>query len=423
MAKKQQQEKWKKPKPGSLATMLLVGMGAAAVGSSLPYWRHLYGETFTLDIIRSGTRAGVVGGLADWFAVTALFRHPMGIPIPHTAILPKRKAQLGKALGRFVAEHFFTDHDMAVLLGRFNFTQVVVKTLREPAVTEAVLRHFRTIIPGLLKRLENGQGTVILEHMVPIFLRGEGAIPLVVRAMRAMVDEDVHQEVFSFFLVQFKEFVLAHEGELHRFVEERVREQGGRLVGWAIGGRVASQALGALKVELERVDPKNSELRHGFTRWVNTKLDELEENPEQLTRIMDRMADFLTHDTLKEWGGGLWRRLRKMAEDDSHRDDGWGAEASEALLQQGISVLETNTEFSNKINQLVSKGILYIVPGIRQEVAALIPRVMEKWDSTSLTERLENGVGQDLAFIRINGTVVGFLVGAFLEVFFGLLFG
>lgn len=423
MSVKRTKEQRRSSRSSRIATTLLVAMGGFAVGSSLPIWSRLYGHSFVLDVVRGGTRAGVVGGLADWFAVTALFRHPMGIPIPHTAILPRRKKQLGQAMGRFVAEHFFTEHDLAALLERFDCSQALVKTLENPATRTVVVDNMRKIAPGILERLEDGRGASLMTHIVPVLLRGHGVAPLLARVLRAMVDVDVHQEVFSFFLSQFKELVLQHEPEFHRFVEERVREQGGRLVGWAIGGKVASQALNALKMELERVDPMDSDVRHSFTAWVHEKINRLEEDPHQLTRVVEHLTDFLGHEALKEWWGSLWRRLRVVAEDDSQRVDGWSVQASEALLDQLIALLKTDGECAAKVNHVVSGGAVHMISGIRQEVAALIARVMEKWDGPGLAARLENGVGKDLAYIRINGTVVGFLVGAALEALLGLMMG
>lgn len=416
-------EKKKQFRSSSIATLLLVGVGGVAVGSSFPIWHRLYGESWIVEMIRSGSRAGVVGGLADWFAVTALFRHPMGIPIPHTAILPRRKTQLGQAMGRFVADHFFTDHDLKALLTRFDCAQAIAKTLQNPATKKAVVDHMCKILPGVLDRLEDGRGAMMLTRLLPVVLRGHGVAPLVVRVLRAMVSVDVHQEVFSFFLGQLKDLVTRHEPELHRFVEERVREQGGRLVGWAVGGRVATQSLHALKAELDRIDPMDSELRHGFTTWVHEKIAQIEEEPTKLTQLVEHIADFLAHDALKEWWGSLWQRLRVMTDEDSQKIDGWNVHASNALLDQVLEMLKSNVEFAQKLNVVVTTSAVHTMSGIREEVAALIARVIAKWDGPGLAERLERGVGKDLAYIRMNGTVVGFLVGAVLDIILRLISG
>lgn len=423
MSVKRTVEQRKTSQSGRIATVVLVVMASFAVGSGLPVWSRLYGHSLVLEVIRGGTRAGVVGGLADWFAVTALFRHPMGIPIPHTAILPRRKKQLGQAMGRFVAEHFFTEHDVLALLERFDCSKALVKTLENPETRDVLVDNMRKIAPGLLERLEDGRGASLMAQITPVLLRGHGVAPLLARILRAMVDIDVHQEVFSFFLSQFKELVLQHEPEFHRFVEERVREQGGRFIGWAIGGKVASQALNALKMELERVDPMDSDVRYGFTSWVHGKIDQLEKDPTQLARLVEHLTTFLGHESVKEWWGRLWERFRVVAEEDSQRPNGWSVQASEALLDHLVAMLSTDPRFAGKINHVVSGSAVHMIAGIRYEVAELIARVMEKWDGPGLARRLENGVGKDLAYIRMNGTIVGFLVGAMLELFFGYFMG
>ncbi|WP_231118935.1 DUF445 domain-containing protein [Oecophyllibacter saccharovorans] len=406
--------------PGKMATLLLAAMGGLAVGASLPLWQRLYGNPLWLDMLRSGTQAGVVGGLADWFAVTALFRHPLGLPIPHTAILPRRKAELGEALGNFIVRHFFTDEDVGRLLQGRDFSRMIAQALARPETFASVSTALRSVIPGLCERLEDGRSAAAFKEIFPQLLAGVDLNPLLMRGMRAMVDEDVHQEVFSFFLAQFKELVLTREGDVRDFVAARVREQGGRFVGWALGGTVANQVLGALKMELDRVDPMDSELRHGFTGWVRDKINLLADEPDRSRELMQDLGRFLSHDSLREWGGGLWQRLRTMALEDSARTDGWCAQACDILLQQFISALEQQGPLARKINQTLVQGILRLMPGIRKEIAVLIPRVVQGWDGEGLSRRLEAGLGRDLAYIRVNGTVVGFLIGAALE---GLLGG
>lgn len=401
--------------PGRLATCLLVAMGGFAVGVSLPVWRRLYGQPLWLDMLRGGTQAGVVGGLADWFAVTALFRHPLGLPIPHTAILPRRKAALGAALGRFVAEHFFTDADVARVLARCNFADLVANALEEPQTFASVSAALRSVIPALCARLEDGSSEAAIKKIVPQLLSGVDLNPLLLRAMQAMVEGEVHQEVFSFFLAQFKELIMTREADLRDFVAARVREQGGRLVGWALGGAVANQVLDALKMELERVDPMDSDLRSGFTKWVRGKIGDMAEHPERARALVQALGGFFGHESLREWGGGLWQRMRVMALEDSADPNGWSAQAFEALLTQIITTLKNNGPLAQKLDQAVTQSVLRLMPGIRREITQLIPRVVESWDGPGLSARLEAGVGRDLAYIRVNGTVVGFVVGALLE--------
>ncbi|UMM63397.1 DUF445 domain-containing protein [Aristophania vespae] len=415
------QEKVRKCTPSFLATSLLVGMGSVAVAASLPIWRRLYGQNLALDVIQAGSRAGLVGGIADWFAVTALFRHPLGLPIPHTAILPRKKEQIGEALGRFIAEHFFSEKDVAAALQRFDFAKLLSQSLNDAENFSSISQQLRVIIPSLLTRLSDGRGATFLARVLDVFIKRDDIAPLIIRILKVMVDGDIHQEVFSFILVQFREMVMTRETELRDFVEARVREQGGRLVGWAIGSSVANQVLHALKVELERVDPMDSDLRHSFTSWIRGKISELEKDPDQAQKLIVKLRTFFTHESLRVWAGSLWVRLRDMVEEDSSRPDGWSAQSFDALLCQMIEALETQAGLATKLNQTIDAVILGLLPSIRREISTLIPRVVNNWDGPTLSARIENGVGQDLAFIRINGTIVGFFIGAILEIILNLI--
>lgn len=397
------------------ATLLLVGASALAVISRLSLWQKLFGPSIWLEMLRAGSQAGVVGGVADWFAVTALFRHPLGLPIPHTAILPQRKAQLGEALGRFMVEHFLTEEEMLRLLDRADLSAALARLLQKEETEEHLLRHLRGLAPAVLERMGDGRGGSFLVTLFPTLMKRDDIAALVIRGLRAMVDGDVHQEVFSFFLAQFKELVNTKEADLHSFVEKRVREQGGRLIGWAIGASVATQVLTALKAELNRVDPMDSDIRHGFTRWVRKKIHHLDEDPQSAHDLMDSITVFFSHDSVKEWSGGLWRRLCQMVEEDSRRDDGLSMQALKTAYQQLVDMLSQRGELSTQLDQAVRQAVMKALPQMQQNVAGMIARVVGQWDAESLSSRLESGIGKDLAYIRVNGTVVGFVVGAVLE--------
>nr|WP_248461258.1 DUF445 domain-containing protein [Parasaccharibacter sp. TMW 2.1888] len=335
--------------------------------------------------------------------------------MPHTAILPQRKAQLGDALGRFMAEHFLTEEEMLRLLEGADLPAALARLLQKKETEEVLLRHLRGLAPAVLERIGDGRGGSFLVTLFPTLMKRDDVTALVIRALRAMVDEDIHQEVFSFFLAQFKELVSTKEDDLHRFVERRVREQGGRLVGWAIGASVATQVLTALKAELGRVDPMDSDIRHGFTRWVKRKIQDLDDDPESARQLMGSITSFFAHESVKEWGGGLWRRLCLMVEEDSRRDDGLSTQALRTAYQQLTGTLLQRTDLASQLDRAVRQAIVKSLPQMRKNVAGMIARVIGRWDAKSLSVRLEAGIGKDLAYIRVNGTVVGFVIGAVLE--------
>ncbi len=278
---------------------------------------HAFGQGFWPGLLQSGGKAGLVGGLADWFAVTALFRRPLGLPIPHTAILPAQKQRLGRALGGFVATHVFTAADLDRALARLDVASLLRRLLLDPSVAGLAVGGTTRLIPHLFDGLEAGRAQEMIARRLPLMLEGGQMAPLVARALRALVDGDRHQEVLSFLLDQIKLLLKSREAHLHQLIEERVREQGGRLVGWAIGGSVASRVLSAINLELDRTDPRDSDMREAATVWIRREIDLIETDPQRGRELADVLRGLVTHDSLRAWAADVWARLRGTVEASS----------------------------------------------------------------------------------------------------------
>ncbi|GBR50935.1 hypothetical protein AA106555_0381 [Neokomagataea thailandica NBRC 106555] len=376
-----------------------------------------------MDVARAGTRSGVVGGLADWFAVTALFRHPFGIPIPHTAILPRQKDRLGQALSRFVTEQLFSDAEVHRVLQKIDVADILARFLDDPKVKDGVVSALKGSLPDMLARVEDGRAGAAMAGAMSVVLNGEELAPLLARALRAMVESEMHQEVISFLIAKLQDTLAAKEDELRNFVEERVREQGGRFVGWALGSSVASRVFQSLQAEIERIDPMDSTLRQGFTEWVCKEIEKLERGKGYHNDFVKGVSSVLQHDVLRAWCQELWLKFRRMAEEDSQREDGWSAVVLANSVSNLSAMLRGNDALRLKIEALLERGITAFLPKIREKLKIFMASVIARWDSNALSGQLEAGVGRDLAYVRVNGTIVGFVVGALLEGFFRLFAG
>src|SRR5690348_6631025 len=203
------------------ATGLLVLMAALTLGTyALP-------PGAAIDLLQAAAKAGFVGGIADWFAVTALFRHPLGIPIPHTAIIPRQKERLGAALGRFVATHVFTAEEVAGVLSRLDLPGILHRFLADPVSARPAAITLASMLPRILSTVEDGRARRLVARIVPRILGGRGAGQVVARALHSLVEGGRHQEVFGFVLNQLRELLAGKEDALRAVIEERVREQGG----------------------------------------------------------------------------------------------------------------------------------------------------------------------------------------------------
>ena len=400
-----------------VATGLLVGMGVLTLAS------YALGRGFWPGLLQAVAKAGMIGGLADWFAVTALFRHPLGLPIPHTAILPAQKERLGRALGNFVANHVFTEADIDRAIGRLDVPALLGGVLADPQTGAMIERMVASAMPHLLDRLEDGRASELIARALPRLLSGETLAPVVARALRTLVDSDRHQEVLTFLLGELKAVLRAKEEGMRVLIEDRVREQGGRLVSWALGGSIATRVLGAMSHELDRTDPAGSELREAFTAWVRREIDRIETDPERGQEVGEAIRGLVGHESVRGWSAEVWQRSRAMIETDLARPRGWLATLIVDALPRLGSVLAGDERTRARVEGAVRSLVLRMLPAMRDRLSSFIGIVVGGWDAGMIVEKLELRVGRDLQYVRINGTLVGALVGGLFYLVLRALFG
>ena len=392
----------------AFATGLLVLMAALTLGSyALP-------PGWATDLLQAAAKAGFVGGIADWFAVTALFRHPLGIPIPHTAIIPEQKARLGAALGRFVATHVFTADELAGVLARLDLPSILHRFLADPASARPAAAALAAMLPRILASVEDGRARRLVARIVPRILGGSGAGQVVARALRSLVDGGRHQEVFGFVLGQIRTLLANQEETLRTAIEERVREQGGRLVGWALGASIARRVLGTVNTELDKMSPDGSELRAAFDEWVRREIARLEEDPARAAELGAAIRRVVAHETVQAWLWDVWARLRLALEADAARPGGRTAAAIEGALANAGALLEADPAARARVHAAAEAIIASLLPAAQARLSDFIAQVVANWDSGTIVSRLELSVGKDLQYVRVNGTLVGFLAGGLL---------
>ncbi|MBV8869607.1 MAG: DUF445 domain-containing protein, partial [Acetobacteraceae bacterium] len=232
-----------------------------------------------------------------------------------------------------------------------------------------------------------------------------------------------HQEVFGFMLEQFKELIASKHDELQAAIEERVAEQGGRLVGWAIGASVARRVLAMVEAELERMSPDGSELRAAFDEWVRREIVRMEEDPQRAAEIGAALRRVLAHETVLAWVWDLWARLRAALEADAAKPNGRVMAAIEGALANLGALIETDPAARQRIQDTAERVVRTMLPAAQAQIAEFIAQVVGNWDTKTITEKVELRVGKDLQFVRVNGTLVGFLVGGALYAVLKAIFG
>ena len=401
----------------TFATALLILMGGLTLGT------YALSEAWWVDLLQAAAKAGFIGGIADWFAVTALFRHPLGIPIPHTAIIPNQKERLGRALGRFVATHVFTGDEVAGVLRRLDLPGILHRFLADPIAARPAAEALAGLLPKLLATVEDGRARRLVARLVPRILGGPGASLVVARALAGLVEGGRHQEVFSFILTEMKRLLASKEEALRAVIEERVREQGGRLVGWALGASIARRVLATLTAELDKVSPDGSELRAAFDEWVRREVTRMEEEPERAAEVGAAIRRVVGHETVQAWIWDVWARMRLALEVDAARPNGRTVPWLEGALGNLGGMLEADPESRARVQRVTEGVVESLLPTAQARVADFIASVVAGWDTDTITERLELRVGSDLQYVRVNGTLVGFLVGGLLYALLLAVFG
>ena len=399
------------------ATGLLVLMAALTALS------YFIPSNWWSGLLQAAAKAGFIGGVADWFAVTALFRHPLGLPIPHTAIIPNQRARLGTALGRFVAVHVFTEREVVAIVRRLDLPGILHRFLADPAAARPTAVALAATLPRLLAAVENGQARRVMARIVPRMIGGPGAGQIVARALHNLVDSGRHQEVFGFFLVQLRSALAGREEAIRHAIEERVREQGSRLVGWAVGASVARRVLSQINAELDKMSPDGSDLRAAFDEWVRREITRMETDPARAAEVGAALRRVVAHDTIQLWLWDLWGRLRLGLEADLARPGGRVVAYVEGALRNIGDILEADPNARARLQSGAESMALSVLPAAQEKVAEFIGKVVMNWDTATIVEKLELRIGKDLQYIRVNGTAVGFLIGgllyAALDTFFG----
>lgn len=400
-----------------LATGLLAGMAGVTLGSyGLPpgYWT---------DLLQASAKAGLVGGLADWFAVTALFRRPLGLPIPHTAIIPQQKARLGQGLGRFVANHVLTEAELRRFAVRIDAPALLRRFLSDPDSTRPAAEAIAAGLPRILRSLEDGRARRLLLRLLPRMVSGPAAARLVARTLRLLVQGGRHQEVFGLALSQLKALVVAKEESLKGAIAQRVRAEGGALVGWVAGAAVARRVLTALNAELEKMEPGDSELRAAFEAWVEAEIDRLESDPARAEAVAAALRSAIAHPAVSAWLMEAWSRLRAALEADAARPEGRTVALINGLLANLGGMLESDPAARARLERGIEAALIAVLPAAQGRIAGFIAEVVSGWDTATVVDKIELRVGRDLQYVRMNGTVVGALAGGAIFAVLHAIFG
>ena len=361
-----------------------------------------------LGYVQAGAEAAMVGGVADWFAVTALFRRPLGLPIPHTALIVERKDQFAATLGQFVQENFLNADVLAERIGSARLVPRLAAWLADKENAARFAGRAADLVVTVAEALRDEDVQRVLTAELTRALDAVEVAPLAGRVLRVIITGNHHAELFNTVVSGADRYLADHyaelrelfEGESPRWVPDAVY----RLVFDRLHARLR-QRLAAMAA-----DPDDA-TRHQFEEWIAGLPGRLETSPELRERGERLKRDVLGSETLRDWSSSLWQQakdtLRAQAADP---DSEMRSRLADALVAAGWR-LGSDRRLQQGLERVIESGARALAEQFHDELADLVTGTIERWDAAETSSQLELLLGHDLQYVRINGTVVGAAVG------------
>jgi uncharacterized membrane-anchored protein YjiN (DUF445 family) len=366
-------------------------------------------QGFWIALVRAGAEAALVGGLADWFAVTALFRHPFGLPIPRTAVIPKNKDRIGEGLGQFVERNFLAPEILAAKLAALAPVRHAAQWLAQPDNAHLVASRIAEALPPVIRSLEDRELRDFIARTFHEQLREVELAPVLGRLIGLLTRSGQYDAVFDRALDAAHDMLAANADRLYAMVTERSQWWIPR----AMDRRIAERIIDGIEEILAELRQPDGEARGRFRASVETIAADLIESPLWRQRVAEIKNRLLEQKEVQDWLAAVWDELRRIVLDDLAAP----ASRTRAALTQGLAslgrTLSADPEMQLRIHGAIEHVALAMVPW-RGQIAALIAEVVRSWDASTVAERLELAMGSDLQYIRMNGTLVGACVGCLL---------
>ena len=368
---------------------------------------------FLVQLIEAGAEAAVVGGLADWFAVTAIFRHPLGIPIPHTALIPRHKDGLGRGLGNFIERNFLAPELVAERLRRADLGGKLAEWLSDRGNARMVAGHAVSAVPHALRALDDQKVRDFLHRALHQQIAKVDIAPALLRGLSILTERGYHHELFDRAIEYVRGYLTENEQRIYELVGERSRWYVPPNVDRTVARTLVRGILQLLDELLER----DNETRQQFEAGLKRMIEDLRHSEGYRARMASIRDDVIASPDVQGFLGSVWDDVRDLmirnVDPPSERliDSVTGA-------VQGLGrTLTSEPEMRERVNRNIEALIREFIVPWRAEIGRFIADVVKGWDATTVSNRMELTVGRDLQFIRVNGTIVGALVGAGLFLF------
>jgi len=366
-----------------------------------------------LGYIRATMEAGMVGGLADWFAVTALFRHPLGIPIPHTAIVPSKKDRVGRTLGAFVQRNFLTREVIEFRLRSLQIGKRLAEWLADPVNARTISRNAAVALSSAAQMLRDDDVQEVIDRSLAKRVRSMHLAPLLGKVLSVMTEDDRHQEVLDEVITLASRTV----NDNSDLIRQRIEQETPWWIPSAVDEKIFKRVLGAIQRLLSELSAdKDHPLRGRFDEALHRFIDRLNTSPEFAERVDAWKEEFLDNEAARRFSLSMWEEAKDaLARYAAHPGPATPNAIEGALVTFGQKAME-DPELMAKIDNFAVDVAVFLVARYQDEVADLISSTVAAWDPELTSRRVELAIGRDLQFIRINGTIVGGLAGLLIYV-------
>lgn len=385
-----------------LATGLLLLMVVVFITT-----RMLQAQYIWLAYVRAFAEAAIVGALADWFAVTALFRHPFGLPIPHTAIIPRNKNRIGQSLGNFVEYNFLVPVNIANKLRAHNIARVIAQWLAAQPNSKLVGERVCGLIPNLLSAVKDEDVQRFIQVNVTPRLKDIDITNITGNILAMLTANNRHQELLDQALLAAERLITRHK----QLVKEKFGQQSKYTPKWVDSYIVDKLVEGAIALLHEiNTDPEHV-IRLQFDEATKVFIDKLKNSPEYKEKGEALKQELLDHFAQQKYYQNLWRDLQDWLLKDAVKSDSViGSYVARAVSHTGEGLLRDEA-MQHKLNEWIAVAVEGLILKRRHQVSNLIAETIKGWNTEMMTRKLELQIGKDLQYIRINGTLVGGMVG------------
>jgi uncharacterized membrane-anchored protein YjiN (DUF445 family) len=364
-----------------------------------------------LAFVRATAEAAMIGGLADWFAVTALFRHPLGIPIPHTAIVPARKDQVGRSLGNFVQRNFVSREVIAYRLSEWRVGEHLARWLAEPENSRRIAKAAARGLATGSRMLRDEDVQHLIGSAIDRKVRDTRVAPILGKTLSLLTISNRHQEIFDELISLLSRAVERNE----EVIRQRIARESPWWIPEAVDDKIHARIVAAIEHTLTEIrDNPEHQMRARFDAGLRDFIEKLQHDPEVIERAEGLKLEVLNAEVVRRFSSSLWSDLQDSLERyATERAD--PATADEGPVERGLTAfgqaLLTDPALLEKVDRWIADVALHVVERYQSEVSNLISQTVSNWDPNATSRRIELAIGRDLQYIRINGTLVGGLAG------------